>query len=260
MPSVYGRTSMRETLMPEIEIPDDYWTIRPAGFAARTAVFSDPFSAVARDLVGGAAPVLNGNDVQLRSELATADGDAETIRAMAVTNTAALATTPTSDPVLASSTGDGLATRADGSRAASDANAAQFNFTMEAPPDSRIAPLPGPVEQPPPTPGAGDAVTAAITALYWELLGRAPDGAGLANWFEEVVLHGHSIDWVREQIMASAEYQNRQGGAPPPPPQTEPPPSAPPPSASPPDLRDYVTRDELQQVMDHFETTITLVV
>lgn len=246
--------------MPGIEIPEGYWTIRPAGFASSVGRFTEQFPAIAGDVLVGAAPVLSGNDALLRAELATADGDAEHIRALAVTNAAALATTPTDQPVAASSAADGLTTRADGSHAASDANAAAFNFSMAAPPDSRIEPLPGPVETPPPTQGAGDAVTAAITALYWELLGREPDGGGLANWFGEVVLHGHSIDWVREQIMLQPEYLNRHGIAPTPPPPPEPPPASSEPPAPPPDVTGFVTHEQLQQVLDSFEPTITLMV
>jgi hypothetical protein len=48
-----------------------------------------------------------------------------------------------------------------------------------------------------------------ITELYRTLLGREPDAGGLAYWTQQVNA-GMSLDAVKANFMASAEYQNRQ--------------------------------------------------
>lgn len=47
--------------------------------------------------------------------------------------------------------------------------------------------------------------TAAITALYRELFKREPDAAGLQYW-RDVMAAGNSLDYVRREMMKSAEY------------------------------------------------------
>ena len=54
--------------------------------------------------------------------------------------------------------------------------------------------------------------TDAITAMYWELLDRAPDAQGLAWWVSTVVEQGYSLQSVRDGIMASDEYQKLHSG------------------------------------------------
>ncbi len=54
--------------------------------------------------------------------------------------------------------------------------------------------------------------TDAITAMYWELLDRAPDAAGLAWWVHTVVDEGYSLQSVYDGIKDSDEYKQLHSG------------------------------------------------
>jgi hypothetical protein len=56
------------------------------------------------------------------------------------------------------------------------------------------------------------AVRASIRYLYVTLLGREPDQGGWDHWTREVIVNGHTVAWVREQILASDEYRRTHGG------------------------------------------------
>lgn len=244
--------------MAAIDIPDAYWTIQPRRFVALVSNSAPAFQGVAADLALGAAPVVNGNDLALRQELASVDGDRDTIRADAAAEVNALATTPTGQAVAATATADGkIATGDNSSTAASQYQIPGVN--IPAAPDLGTgdgAPIPGGTEPPPPDPNQGPPPAVAwITALYEELLGREPDGGGMSSWLAFMAA-GHTIDEVRAGIIASPEYQQKHGAAPPP----EAPPPAPPPPPEPPpiDTTAFVTHAQLAAVLDGFDPTINL--
>ena len=56
-----------------------------------------------------------------------------------------------------------------------------------------------------------DASDAAVARLYYGLLGRAPDAAGLQNW-ENAVAGGASLTQVAQDFILSPEFQNSSDG------------------------------------------------
>jgi hypothetical protein len=246
--------------MAVIDIPDAYWTIQPRRFGALVSNFAPAFAAVAGDVAAGAAPVVNGNDLALRQELAAVDGDRDTIRADAAAEVNALATTPTGQAVAATSAADGKNNATDSSVAsisAYDVPGMQIQPPPYPPTDDSPAPpkgggdTPGQPEPPPRDPNTPPApIIAELNALYEELLGREIDDSGLNTWVGEITLHGHDLAWVREQIMASPEYQQKHA-APPPPAEPPPPPI---------DPAQFVTHEQLAAVVDGLDLTINLLV
>jgi hypothetical protein len=72
---------------------------------------------------------------------------------------------------------------------------------------------PGPAPTPPSEDERYQAqVRAAIRRMYLELLEREPDPGGLQSWVDWVIVHGQTLEWVREQIMNSDEYRQKHGG------------------------------------------------
>lgn len=70
---------------------------------------------------------------------------------------------------------------------------------------------------PEPTPPTEDEryqaqVREAIRRMYRELLFREADPGGLQNWMDWVIIHGQTLEWVREQILNSEEYRQKHGG------------------------------------------------
>ena len=48
-----------------------------------------------------------------------------------------------------------------------------------------------------------------IFKIYYRYLARTPDPEGFLNYYHEV-LHGKSLEWVKNQIKSSDEYKKYQ--------------------------------------------------
>ncbi|MFI5337509.1 MAG: DUF4214 domain-containing protein, partial [Opitutales bacterium] len=59
----------------------------------------------------------------------------------------------------------------------------------------------------------GPVVNGMIARAYHELLGRAPDPAGLDHFRNQIIDKGMTEFEMRNDIMRSAEYRNRHRGA-----------------------------------------------
>jgi hypothetical protein len=55
--------------------------------------------------------------------------------------------------------------------------------------------------------------TQLVTDAYQQYMGRAPDGAGLANWVDQLQNHGLSDERLEAFFIGSAEYINNHGGS-----------------------------------------------
>jgi hypothetical protein len=231
--------------MPAINIPADYWTVRPRGFAAFIAPYSEALETASGE-VGRAADVLtHGGDAEARRQLGALDTDAGAILAAVATEHDALATTPTGEVLVGYNAGDRLTGYADTDVDATgnivvkdpaltpppvlpqDPNAPPAPPPDTQTPPDREPPYTPPPAQPPPPPEQAPPPDATSE--------QSSSGAGGAVHVSDA-----------SAIPPAASGPGNAGE--PPEPVTAPP------------LPIYVTRDELAAVLDALSPTITLLV
>jgi hypothetical protein len=136
-----------------IDIPDSYWTIEPTGFADRAADVSSQLRGVFGDVLRGAAPVLDGNDLDLRSGLALSDAAQPQMVAATGQEYNITAHELTGDMLSKFTPGDDLKTTADYATPPADTSQAPQGPPIDsppAPPDDPTPPQTGPPPNPPP--------------------------------------------------------------------------------------------------------------
>jgi hypothetical protein len=138
--------------MAAIEIPADYWTVRPAGFSALVQAFEPSFTDVHRDVVDAlsAHVALASGDVP--RQLGDLDADADTIAGHIGDERGAIDATPTADTLARYAHGDALAEQADRSNPTYTLLPPDPNFVRPHPPDPTEPPneTPHPPRRPDP--------------------------------------------------------------------------------------------------------------